>query len=135
MDGVETTREAQHLFPEGNGDSHYPQVVEFVRNLKGRVICPDDPTIPIVAFGQAGRSLQAEGDTQAASYMSAGFASEVFHADFVVVVDSSFKSGGYPDTLQKLGFEPGSWGDTDMGIYELWRKSQRGIGGHGSSGN
>jgi hypothetical protein len=61
---VEISRESlSALFVDGHGDWHYPQVVGFVRNLKGRVVCPDDPTIPIVALGQTGRSSWAENDT------------------------------------------------------------------------
>ena len=45
VDGVEISREALRLFVEGHGDKHYPQVVEYVRKLKGRVVCPDDTSM------------------------------------------------------------------------------------------
>ena len=106
VDGVETTREALHLFVEGNGDQHYPQVVEYVRNLKGRVVCPDDPTIPIVALGQTCRSSWAESDTHSSPFMPVYLQTEIIHADYVVVVNSDIKQVLTPDILRKLGFVP-----------------------------
>ena len=124
VDSVETSREALYsLFVEGHGDEHYPQVVQYVRNLKGRVVCPDDPTIPIVALGQTGRSYWAEGDTHFLRPLPA-IESEVTRADYVVVVNSTIKPFLNPDGLRTLGFVPASWGGTDMGVYELWRKRQ-----------
>jgi hypothetical protein len=132
VDGVETTRDALHLFVEGNGDQHYPQVVEYIRNLKGRVVCPDDPTIPIVAFGQTGRSYWAESDTHISILMPA-LASEISRADYVVVVNSQGTKSN-PDELRTLGFVPASWGGADMGIYDLWRKRQT-VEGDNGTGN
>ena len=126
VDGVETTTEALHLFVEGHGDKHYPQVIEYVRALKGRVVCPDDPTIPIIALGQAGRSFWAESDTHFAISMAAVYR-EIAGADYVVVVNSPLTKSN-PDHLRSLGFVPASWGGSDLGMYELWRKSQAGEG-------
>jgi hypothetical protein len=129
-DGIETTREAMHLFIEGNGDSHYPQVVEYVRHLKGRVVCPDDPTIPIVALGQPCRCAWAESDTHYEIPMTALYA-EISRADYVVVVNAKDTKSNLND-LRGLGFVPASWGSADMGIYDLWRKRQPGDGDSGS---
>jgi hypothetical protein len=43
-----------------HGDEHYPRVIEYVSKLHGRVVCPDDPTIPIRALKQTGRSFWGE---------------------------------------------------------------------------
>lgn len=130
VDAIDTSREALHLFVEGDGDQHYPQVVAFVRQLKGRVVCPEDPTIPIVALGQACRSYWAESD---AHYLRPllGLQREVSQADFVVRIDSPLRSGSSPDILREAGFVRDPWDGSDMGVYELWRKRRPGEGDHG----
>lgn len=130
VDGVETSRESLRLFVDGHGDKHYPQVVEHVRKLEGRVVCPDDPTIPIVALGQTGRSYWAESDTHFAIPMP-GVYREISSADYVIVVNSQVTKSD-PDILRRLGFVPASWGGADMGVYELWRKRLPGEGDNGS---
>jgi hypothetical protein len=114
------------LFVEGHGDEHYPQVVQYVRKLKGRVVCPDDPTIPILALGQTGRSSWAENDTVVSPWMPTYLQTEIISADYVVVVNSSGVGSKYltPDTLRAWNFEPAGWDGADMGMYTLWRKSQ-----------
>lgn len=131
VDGIETTREALHLFVEGHGDEHYPQVVEYVRHLKGRVVCPDDPTIPILALGQPCRSYWAEGDTHFLSPLYA-LSTEIARADYVIVVNAPMKTGLPADGLRQGGFVPASWDGTDMGMYELWRKRRPGESDNGS---
>jgi hypothetical protein len=134
-DGIETSREAMSLFPEGNGDEHYPQVVAYVRKLKGRVLCPEDPTIPIVALGQTGRSYWAESDTQYEGTWGP-LKNEIMRADYVVIINSPNKIIALNgQTLTGLGFTRASWNDSDMGIYELWRKPETGEGKNGSSRN
>jgi hypothetical protein len=132
VDSVETSEEAlRALFVDGHGDRHYPQVVDSVRKLKGRVVCPDDPTIPIIALGQTCRSYWAESDIHFLSPLP-DVGREMTRADYVVFVNSPAKSGLNPDILRKLGFVPASWGGADMGVYELWRKRQPGEGDNGS---
>jgi len=127
--GVVTSQgELQALFFDGHGDGHYPQVVERVRQLKGRVICPDDPTIPILALGQTGRSSWAEYDTMASQSVPDYFSTEVMGADYVVVVNSYALIVMTPEFLRALNFEPAGWGGADMGMYALWRKSPAGRG-------
>lgn len=133
VDAIETTRDALHLFVEGHGDKHYAPVVQYVSKLKGRVVCPDDPTIPIIALGQTGRSYWAEVDTHAqdpaALYPTPQwhhFSRDILRADYVVVVNAPIKTCLQPDQLRKFGFVPASWGGADMGVYELWRKRQAG---------
>ncbi|HEX3356478.1 MAG TPA: hypothetical protein VHS31_05795, partial [Tepidisphaeraceae bacterium] len=133
VDGVETSSEVLHLFIEGHGDPHYPQVVEYISKLKGRVICPDDPTIPIVALGQTGRSYWAESDAHFLIHMPALY-SEISSADYVVVVNSA-NTKSNPDELRTLGFVRVSWGGADMGIYDLWRKRQAVEGDSGTGVN
>lgn len=136
VDGIETSRDALSLFPEGNGDEHYPQVIEYVRRLKGRVLCPEDPTIPILALGQLGRSYWAENDTQQGASWLPPLQKEITRADYVVIINSPNKIIAINgQALSVLGFESTSWDGTDMGIYELWRKREAGEGNNGSSPN
>ena len=130
VDGLETSVDALHFFPEENGDEHYPQVVEYVRNLKGRVVCPDDPTIPIVALGQTGRSYWAESDSQYEGSWGP-LQNEIMGANYVVIISLPGKkiplNGQH---LSDLGFVRTTWDgyDYDLGVYELWRKSETGQG-------
>ena len=99
------------------------------------VVCPDDPTIPIVALGQAGRSYWAESDTHYLRPLL-GLQREVMQADYVVRIDSSLElSGDSPEILREAGFVRDPWDGSDMGVYQLWRKRQPGEGGSGSRGN
>jgi hypothetical protein len=43
-------------------EQEYQPVIEYVRDLPGRVVCPKDPTIPMYANGYLGRQLQSELD-------------------------------------------------------------------------
>jgi hypothetical protein len=137
VDGLETSVEALHLFPEGNGDEHYPQVVEYVRNLKARVLCPQDPTIPIVALGQPGRSYWAESDSQQEGSWGP-LQNDLLRADYVIIVNSPYKKIALNgQNLSALGFERVKWDgyDYDLGVYELWHKHESGEGKNRSSPN
>ena len=111
----------QALFIDGHGDEHYPQVVQYVRKLKGRVVCPDDPTIPIVALGQPCRSSWAESDTIISPWMADYLKTEIMSADYVVTVGTKYLDQG---ALRSWHFVPAGWEGADMGVYTLWRKSQ-----------
>jgi hypothetical protein len=125
--GIVTSRgELQALFFDGHGDGHYPQVVQYVSKLKGRVICPDDPTIPIRALGQTGRSSWAEYDTVVSQSVPHYFQTEIMSADYVIVVNSWGLNLMTPDILRAANFEPAGWGGADMGVYSLWRNAQAG---------
>ncbi|MGH7176984.1 MAG: glycosyltransferase family 39 protein [Tepidisphaeraceae bacterium] len=123
VDSVETSKASlRALFVDGHGDRHYPQVVQYVRKLKGRVVCPDDPTIPIVALGQTGRSSWAENDTAVTAWMAPYLQAEIMSADYVVVVNSAFSKNLSSRVLRSWGFVPEDWGGADVGIYTLWRR-------------
>jgi hypothetical protein len=47
-------------------DGAYAGVVRHVSGLSGRVVCPEDPTIPLYAKGQAGRNIFLEFDSHPA---------------------------------------------------------------------
>jgi hypothetical protein len=122
---IETSKQSlDALFVEGHGDGHYPQVVQYVRKLKGRVVCPDDPTIPILALGQTGRSSWAENDTAVSPWMPTYLQEEIIGADYVVVVNSSLVKYLNPDILRSWNFVHVGWDGADMGMYTLWRKNQ-----------
>ncbi|HEX8525316.1 MAG TPA: glycosyltransferase family 39 protein [Tepidisphaeraceae bacterium] len=110
------------LFAHGHGDRHYPRVIEHVRALKGRVVCPDDPTIPIRALGQVGRSSWAENDAVVSVWMPEHLQLDIMRADYVVVVNSTDRKYLKPDLLESWGFVPAGWNGEDLGIYALWRK-------------
>jgi hypothetical protein len=113
----------RELFFEGLGDRHYPQVVQYVRNLKGRVISPDDPTIPIIALGQTCRSSWAEIDTLESPYVPFHLQEEIMKADYVLIVPFD-REDVTPEMLRTWNFVPDGWGGASMGPYTLWRKKE-----------
>ncbi len=104
------------------GDQHYSQVVQYVSKLKGRVVSPDDPTIPIRALRQFGRSSPAEADATLSAQMPDYLVKEVQSADYVITVDYNPPQYRLVEVLPYWGFVPDSFGNTDMGPYRLWRK-------------
>ncbi|MGH7179535.1 MAG: ArnT family glycosyltransferase [Tepidisphaeraceae bacterium] len=127
LSAVEISKASVHaLFVEGHGDGNSPRVVQYIRKLKGRVVCPDDPTIPIRALGQPCRSSWAENDTNVTEWLSPYLRAEILSADYVVVVNASFLKYLSPSVLRSWDFVPEGWGGADMGTYALWRKSRTG---------
>jgi hypothetical protein len=101
-------------------------VIESVRNLQGRVICPDDPTILIAAQNEACRNLAAELDAaKLPGVMPAGLYADVAHADWLVRVHAHFDDWFTPEMMEDLGFERVSFkqaGTQFRKIYSLWRR-------------
>jgi hypothetical protein len=94
-------------------EQEYQPVIEYVRDLPGRVVCPKDPTIPMYANGYLGRQLQSELD---AVPKDGGYAKvlpdytlrEIQDARFLVHVRRSYPHDQTLSTAQirNLGFEP-----------------------------
>ena len=105
-----------------HGDAHYPQVVQYVSGLSGRVVCPDDPTIPIHALKQTGRSFWAENDATLADTMPQYLINEIRGADYLITVKSPWPKYLMISGLNSIGFYEEGWSGADMGAYTLWRK-------------
>ncbi len=112
----------RNMFTSSHGDQHYPDVIKYVSNLKGRVICPDDPTITIRALRQPCRSFWAEHDANIENSFPPYLVNEINAANYIVVVDSPWPAFVSRDLLEKLHFESLGFDDAHYGVYELWRK-------------
>ncbi len=90
-------------------DDEYWKAVEFARLLPGRVVCPEDPTIPLYAKGYAGQNFFAERDARPTrgnwpTAIPEPTLAEISSADFVV--DLTEHSSHINDKLLAgLGFE------------------------------
>lgn len=113
-----------------HGDSAYAGLVALASRLPGTVACPQDPTIPILARGVAGRSVYAEcahsiTGGEWPSTLPPRLAAEISAADFVIRLNSYFGNLPTPPVLSGLGFElvevPGLSGS----CYQLWRRARR----------
>ncbi len=107
-----------------HGDDRYATVVEIVRSLPGRVLCPEDPTIVLLARGETTRSAVFESDrvlwpSRLPDYVERDLAG----AQYVVQITGTWQWIIGDDWLRELGFvrveEPRLAGSA----YALWRKA------------
>jgi len=105
------------------GDGRYGRVIELVRDLPGRVLCPEDPTIPLLARGVTTRSVYLESDaTHWPTRLPAYVAAHIVSARYVIQVKGLLHQMLDDGWLRELGFarveEPRLAGS----VYALWRK-------------
>jgi hypothetical protein len=120
----------------GHGVNERALVIAEVRSLPGRVVCPDDPTIPLMAKGYAGRTAVFEAD---AAYWAPGrmqaVQKEINSADYVILmrhgllpggkalVTTNFDWGNEEHLLRTSGFTKSNFRTTSTPVYELWRRT------------
>jgi hypothetical protein len=124
---------------EGYGGDARALVIAEAHELPGKVVCPDDPAIPLMAKGYAGRTAVFESD--AIGLAAAGVAGsdwgtgrvqavlkEIDSADYVITV---MPDGASPDTpqarqdlLQAHGFIKSEFRTTSSPVYELWQRAR-----------
>ena len=106
--------------------SEYAGVCEKVRSLDARVVCPNDPTILLMAGKPPGRHVFAEPDDTFAADLSKDLVppSRVWHeiarSDYVVNIVPYFGSGITNARINELGFEQ-VW---EKGPYSLWKNTR-----------
>ncbi len=109
------------------GGDEYPAVVAFAQSLEGRVICPDDPTIPLFAKRTVGRCLEAELDANGRIGPPPGLVAEIKAADWMITVHASYDDKRFsPGVMAKFGY---SRVPTDVPFtktYALWKHDPRG---------
>jgi hypothetical protein len=137
-----------HAFPDprvlslgslkgGHGVQDRGLVVAEARSLPGKVVCPDDPTIALMAKGYAGRTAAFEAD---AVYWDPdriqGVIQEVDSADFVIVmrhgrmpdgnvlVSTKLGWGTNEKVLQASGLTKREFRTTSTQVYELWHRAR-----------
>jgi hypothetical protein len=123
----------------GYGVDDRALVVAEARLLPGKVICPDDPTIPLTAKGYAGSTAVFEAD---AVYWDPNRTMEVVlkeidSADYVIAMRHGWLPGGkalvtmnFPewatsdDVLLASGFIKSGFRTTSTPVYQLWRRAR-----------
>ena len=104
------------------------KVIAEVRSMPGKVVCPDDPTIPLFAKGYAGRSAILEGDLVHQNYALMPLDREIGSADWVIVRRPGLLAYGLllsisDDFLRNHGFELSAFQTTNTPAYALWRRT------------
>jgi hypothetical protein len=105
------------------GDARYAQVIALVRQLPGRVLCPEDPTIPLLARGEITRSAFFEMDvarwpTRLHAYVD----EEIADARYVIQVKGPLRHLLSDEWLNRLGFSPVHEARLEGSVYRLWQK-------------
>jgi hypothetical protein len=109
-------------------DRDYEKVVSIARTLPGKVICPEDPSIPLHAKRYAGINLFTEKDARPfQGHWPKGtpepVLDELRSADFVVDVANYWGENLDPSLLEKSGFVLAREFSLDAGCYAIWRRS------------
>lgn len=107
----------------GHGTRDYKNVIAAVKSLSGRVVCPEDPTIPLFANGYIGRNLDAELDATKHRAIPQNIITEVSRAHWLVHVTGGYKSQISDRLLKNWGFK--RYRDFGRG-YSLWLRTDTG---------
>ncbi len=113
-------------------DREYWQTIAIARTLPGRVVCPEDPTIPLYAKRYAGQNLFAEKDARPANgqwpkAMPEPVLAELSEADFVVHLEDYWGENLDAEMLEAAGFEPARSIGGDLEYYTIWRRAPLGV--------
>jgi hypothetical protein len=108
-------------------DLEYDRAVSLTARLPGRVVCPEDPTIPLYAKGFAGLSVFAERDyrTVNGTWPTAipdTVLAECREADYVVDISDYWQDPVKENSLRALSFEPAPELGADLSCYRIWRR-------------
>jgi hypothetical protein len=103
------------------GDKHYNQVIRLVHKLPGKIVCPDDPTIPLLAKNYAGRSGDCELDANGHAYPAFAL-TELQDAQWVVQITGPRKPILSPSWLKHAGFAPENWAVPQDSVYVLYKR-------------
>jgi hypothetical protein len=123
---------AQNLITiKSDWDREYWQTITIARSLPGRVVCPEDPTIPLYAKRYVGQNLFAEKDARPANgqwpkAMPEPVLAELSEADFVVHLEDYWGENLDAEMLQAAGFEPADTTGCDLEYYTIWRRAPLG---------
>jgi hypothetical protein len=122
-------------FSGGHGVVDRALVIAESRSLPGRIVCPDDPTIPLIAKGYAGRTAVFEADATYWNFdHSQALTREIRSADYVITMTHGITRDGRAlvatavglglteDLLRVNGFEKSAFKTTATPVYVLWRR-------------
>jgi hypothetical protein len=107
------------------GDKNYRKIIYRARNLPGKVICPDDPTIMLQARKQIDRSLVSERDalgTLGWRQVPAYLPGELKRADYVIRVKGNWTPAFGTNWLVAMNYKPINDPVFHRTAYELWQR-------------
>jgi len=112
-------------------DREYDRAISLARRLPGRVVCPEDPTIPLYAKGYAGQNIFAERDTHPVNgewpaAVPEPVLADCRAADYIVDIADYWKDPVHDELLRTLGFEPAPDLAPDLACYRIWRRETQG---------
>ncbi len=109
---------------EHQGDSSYSSTIAYVRNLPGKVVCPEDATIPLYAKGYTGTNVNMEMDaTNEFAQLPPRVRDEVNTADWVLTTDSVFGGKRMNEVeLSEMGFHRVDVNALSHSSYKLWHR-------------
>lgn len=126
----------QPLFvARSNHDQAYWKVVELAKTLPGKVICPEDPTIPFYAVGYLGLNIFSEYDTHLVNSAYPvtppdHVRKELLEADYLIDVSDLTQNILKDSNLEPLGFEQIMADDAwlESADYKVWKRKPLSVG-------
>ena len=111
----------------GYGDAGRNFVMEAARKLPGKIVCPQDPTIPLLAKGYSGVSLVNEWDRRVWKWPLPKVVAELESADYVVTFGQENTPEGWPfdegfTLMKQLGYQPMAHEALAKSNYRIWRR-------------
>lgn len=109
------------------GDHGRAEILRLARELPGKVVCPQDPTIPLFARGYAGATVANEWDRRIWKWPLPKVVQEMEEADYVI-------TWGRPGTtetwtfddglleLERLGYQRQETPTLEGSGYSIWRR-------------
>jgi hypothetical protein len=107
------------------GDSAYVEVIAAASRLPGKVVCLDDPSIPLVSKGSIGRSGECEMDANHRKMPDIAL-SELQDADWVIQLTTARHPTIPSEQLRVLGFGPAPDIFPYESVYSLWKRTAQG---------
>jgi hypothetical protein len=109
-------------------DQDYWKVVAIARGLPGKVVCPEDPSIPLYAKHYAGQNIFSEKDARPSNgawpkVTPVPVLAELRTAEFVVDITNYWGKNVDENLLAELGFEPYNGFSLDAECYQIWRRT------------
>lgn len=108
-----------------HGGPEYWSVVAAARDLPGRVVAPDDPTITMFARNEVGRNLEAELDATGRTTLTPGLLEEIRKARWIICVHADFDDKRFsPEVMHDLGFRRVKQAPFER-AYSLWKRVEQ----------
>ena len=120
------------ILPRAPRDRAYANAVAVAKEMPGMVICPEDPTIPVLARQHAGLNIFIEYDAHPVDHdwpqtPPEPVLAEIRSADYVIDVYDYFQDIVKDELLVSLGYEPLETTTLDPSCYRVWRRKSAGM--------